>query len=132
MNRETLITRLLWLREMRLRAELTELKTRAAALSMVEQLREQAQAAAILGTAADLRDLGAIGQVRLEATKTATVEAARLRAAGERVDQARRHSDAMRGAHDELAQEKRLQYEQGQERDAEHFQNWKRRVSERR
>ncbi|HLW72275.1 MAG TPA: hypothetical protein VKS22_16815 [Candidatus Binataceae bacterium] len=131
MNRETLMSRLLWLREMRLREELTELKTRAAALSMVEQVREQARTAAILGSAADLRDLGAIGQVRLDSTRTAGAEAARVRAAGERVDQAHRQSDAIRGAHNDLLREKRFEQERAQEHDADQFQSWKRRVSPR-
>jgi hypothetical protein len=132
MNRETLMGRLLWFREMRLREEVAQLKTRAAALAQIERTRDQACASAVAGSGVDLRDLGLIGEVRLDSTKSAQQAAVQLRVAGDRVDHAHKQADAVRGAHDELQREKRLSRDRAQEHDSDQFQSWKRGAAPRR
>jgi len=127
MNRESLIGRLLWLRELRLHKEVAQLKSRAAVLAGHEQTRDCAlDAAAADESAAELRDRGLVGEVRLQSSRAARDAAVQVTLASRQVAQARRLTDAMRAARADLEDAKRRSRERVQQNESEHFQNWKR------
>ncbi len=127
MDRESLIGRLLWLRELRLHKEVAQLKARAAALADHEQTRERARdAAAADDSAAELRDRGLVGEVRLQSSRAAREATVQVTLAGRQVAQARRLTDAMRAARADLEEAKRESRARVQQNESEHFQNWKR------
>src|SRR5579875_2367603 len=74
MTREALLKRLVRIRELKLRAEVGELKQRASALEEIERLIEQARAGAdvSLDSPAMLAELGALGAIRLKSHRRAT------------------------------------------------------------
>lgn len=128
MNREKLITRLLSLRETRLREEVAELKARNAALRQIERTRGDARdaAAVTIMSAADLRDLGLIGEVRAGSIKEANAAATIVREASDRVVSANQRARAMRSAKTAVIRARDGQHERAQEHDADQFQSWKR------
>jgi hypothetical protein len=132
MNRESLMKRLLRLREMCLREEVVQLKTRVAALSRIERTRDQARAAATLGSAAELRDLTLIGEVRLHSTNGARQAATQVNLASDRVDHAHHRAEAVRDAHAQLQRENQLSRDRAYESDSDQFQSWKRSARQRR
>lgn len=127
-----MMERLLWLREMRLREEVAQLKTRAAALSQIEQTRDLACAAAVMSSGTELRDLALIGEVRLDSSKGVRHAAAEVDRAGNRVDHAHKQADAVREAHAELQRVKRREHDRAIENDSDQFQSWKRGLTPRR
>ncbi len=128
MNREQLVTRLLSISELRLRAEVAQLKGRAAELTLVERTRAEARdtAAETVESVVGLRDLGLIGEVRIASIKQAAAAAATVREASDRVVHAHQRTRSMRSARETLTRARLLAADRIQENDADQFQSWKR------
>ncbi len=127
MTRETLLKRLVRLRELKLRAEVGELKERAGALEEIERLIEQTRAGADLSmeSPAMLAELGALGEIRLKSHRRAADVGKEVALLKQKVWRTRKLADAARDASGELGRRKRHEQERNVEIEAEHFLGWK-------
>ena len=126
MKRERLLTHLVRLRELHLKSQSAQLKTRARHLSEVRLRREQARGAAAnsLNDAGGLADLAHFGQVRLREAKLATAVASEVASLSEKVGHARKLTDSARAAHAQIHRERNTERERAMESEAEHFFGW--------
>ena len=127
MTREAMLKRLVRIRELRLRAEVGELKERASALEEIERLIEETRAGAdvSLESPAMLAELGALGEVRLASHRRASDVGKQVALLKEKVWKSRKLADAARERAGELAKNKRAAQERSLEIEAEHFRGWK-------
>jgi hypothetical protein len=105
-----------------------QLKSRSADLAAIERTGAQARVAAAdtLATVAGLRDLGAIGRVRLTAMKDARSAMALVKEAGARVGEAHKRTEAIRTVNQEVVQLRHARHDVTRENEASQFQTWKR------
>lgn len=127
MDREDLLTHLVKMRELQLKKEAAELKSRAGALEKVERIHEQARSAASASIECgnDLRDLGVIGEMRLGCTKLAAKIEDQVRILSRKLGHARKLAESAREARAELKRTKSAARERSLENDAEHFRGWR-------
>ncbi len=127
MQRERLLTQLIRLRELHLKSQSAQLKTRAQELREVRDRQEEARAAAAgsLDDAHSLADLAHFGHVRIHSAKLADKVEIEVRALSEKVGHARKLTDSARDARDELRRERISATERSMETEAEHFFSWK-------
>jgi hypothetical protein len=127
MKRERLLTQLIRLRELHLKGQSAQLKTRAQELREVRDRQEGARAAAAgsLNDPHSLADLAHFGQVRIHSAKLADKVEIEVRALSEKVGHARKLTDSARDARDDLRRERISATERSMETEAEHFFSWK-------
>jgi len=127
MKREDLLRNLVRMRELQLKKEAAELKSRTGALQKVEQTHEQARSAASASIECgnDLRDLGLIGEMRIGCTKLAAKIEDQVRTISRKVGHARKLAESAREARSELMRTKSAAQERSLENEAEHFFSWK-------
>jgi hypothetical protein len=127
MKRERLLTQLIRLRELHLKSQSAELKTRARELSDVRERHDAARAAAAqsLEDGAGLADLAHFGHARVRNARLATEVETEVRALSEKVGHARKLAESARGARDHLQRERISASERSMETEAEHYFSWK-------
>jgi hypothetical protein len=127
MKRERLLTQLIHLRELHLKNQAAQLKTRAQHLNEVRTRHEEARAAAAksLEDPGSLADLVHFGHARVHSAKLAAKVETEVRALSENVGHARRLADSARAAQAELRRRRLLERERSMETEAEHFFSWK-------
>lgn len=127
MKRERLLTQLVRLRELHLKSQSAQLKTRAQQLSEVRERHDAARdgAARSLEDARGLADLAHFGHLRVHNAKLAQKVETEVRALSEKVGHARKLTDSARDARDELRRRRVTQSERSMETEAEHFFSWK-------
>lgn len=129
MTRENLVSQLVKIRELRLRNEVAALKERVETLRVIEETGGKARDAAgrAVDAPSEIRDLGALGDIRINSARRATEVSDQVRALGTQVTRARRLTDSAREAHREIGREKQDAIDRASDREAEQFLNWKRR-----
>jgi hypothetical protein len=127
MKREKLLNHLIHLRELHLKSQAAQLKTRARHLHEVRAREEQARLAAAKAPddAAMLADLAHFGTTRLREAKLAMKVEIEVRALSEKVGHARKLTDSAREARAELRRARLNETERSMETEAEHFFSWK-------
>jgi len=127
MKREQLLSHLIRLRELDLKSQSAQLKTRAQHLREVRERHDQARAAAArsLENILTLADLAHFGNLRVRDARLASQVEIEVRALSEKVGHARKLTDSARDARDELRRERVSQSERSMETEAEHFFSWK-------
>lgn len=127
MTREALLKRLIKIRELKLRAEVGELKERVSVLEETERLIEQARSGADLSleSPAMLAELGALGEIRLESHHRASDVGKEVALLKQKVWRTRKLTDAARAACGEIGRKKREDQERSFEIEVEHFLGWK-------
>lgn len=127
MTREELLGQLIRMRELQLKSQTAELKTRSGALARIEHALEQVSsiAAESLESVAHIRDLGLLGEMRLGYKQLAATVQAQIRTLAVKVGHSRKLTDATREAAAEIRRAKMLARESSLEKDAEHFFSWK-------
>jgi hypothetical protein len=127
MKRERLLTQLIRLRELHLKSQSAQLKTRAQQLKEVRDRHDEARAAAAksLEDAKGLADLAHLGHARVRNAKLAKKVETEVRALSEKVGHARKLTDSARDARDELRRGRLNDRERSMETEAEHFFSWK-------
>ena len=127
MKREKLLSHLIRLRELHLKNQAAQLKTRARQLREVRDRQEQARLAAskVLDDAAMLADLANFGHARLRDAKLAMKVEVEVRALSEKVGYARKLTESAREARAELRRARINENERSMETEAEHFFSWK-------
>jgi hypothetical protein len=127
MKREQLLTQLIRLRELHLKSQAAQLKTRAQQLKEVRERHEEARTAAAKSweDAGSLADLADFGQARVHTAKLAKKVETEVRALSEKVGHARKLADSAREARDEIRRGRSNQAERSLETEAEHFFSWK-------
>lgn len=127
MKRETLLKRLIRVRELKLRVDANDLKMRANVLAEIENLIEQTRAGAhaSLESPEMLAELGALGALRLSTQRRAQDVAKEVALLKQKVWRSRKLTDAARAARAELSKEKLAAEERSSEIEAEHFFGWK-------
>ncbi len=127
MKRERLLTQLIRLRELHLKSQSAQLKTRAHELKEVRDRQEEARAAAAgsLDDVQCLADLAHFGHVRIHTAKLADQVEIEVRALSEKVGHARKLTDSARDARDELRRKRLIASDRSMETEAEHFFSWK-------
>jgi len=131
MPREKLLSQLIHLRELHLKTQAAQLKSRARHLHEVRKRQEQARLAAAkaLDDAAMLADLANFGTTRLREARLALKVEIEVRALSEKVGHARKLTESAREARAELRRIRINQSERSMETEAEHFFSWKKDVS---
>jgi hypothetical protein len=126
MAQQDLIKRLLKIRTFKLRSEVSDLKSRVAALDDVERLRGQARnaAAAAIDSGAALTDLGALGEARLANRRLAGTLEKQVMAAGKKVTRAKQLHDSASDRNKELRAARLARQELALELEAENFFGW--------
>jgi len=127
MKRERLLTHLIRLRELHLKSQAAQLKTRAQQLKEVRERHDEARTAAAksLEDAGSLADLAHFGQARVRNAKLAKKVETEVRALSEKVGHARKLTESAREARDEIRRRRTNQRERSMETEAEHFFSWK-------
>jgi len=127
MKRERLLTQLIHLRELHLKNQAAQLKTRAQHLKEVRARHDEARAAAAnsVEDPKSLADLVHFGHARVHHAKLAAQVEIEVRALSEKVGNARKLADSAREAHAEIRRRRVLEVERSMETEAEHFFSWK-------
>ncbi len=127
MKRERLLVHLIRLRELHLKSQSAQLKTRAQHLREIRERHDDARAAAAnsLEDAGSLVDLADFGQLRVRNAKLASQVETEVRALSEKVGHARKLTDSAREARDEIRRQRVAHGERSMETEAEHFFSWK-------
>jgi hypothetical protein len=127
MKRERLLGQLIHLRELHLKNQSAQLKTRAQHLDDVRARHDEARTAAAnsLDDPAALADLVHFGHARVHSAKLAAKVETEVRALSEKVGHARKLADSACEARTELRRERMLELERSMEIEAEHFFSWK-------
>lgn len=127
MKRERLLTQLIRLRELHLKSQSAQLKTRAQQLKEVQERHDEARDAAAksLEDARSLADLAHFGHARVRNAKLAKKVEIEVRALSEKVGHARKLADSAREARDEIRRGRITEGERSMETEAEHFFSWK-------
>jgi hypothetical protein len=127
MKREQLLTHLIRLRELHLKSQSAQLKTRAQHLHEIRERHAQARAGAAgsLEDTMTLADLAHFGHLRIFNARLAQQLEIEVRALSEKVGHARKLTDSARDARDELRRARVNQSERSMETEAEHFFSWK-------
>jgi hypothetical protein len=130
-KREKLLTQLIHLRELHLKNQAAQLKTRARHLREVRDRQEHARlaAATVLDDAATLADLANLGHARLRDAKLAMKVEIEVTALRQKVGHARKLTESAREAHAELRRARINESERSMETEAEHFFSWKKEVA---
>jgi len=127
MSKNDLVKRLLKIRTFTLRAEISALKSRVAALDDIERLRSEAQcaAAAAIDSGGALADLGALGEARLQNRRRADALHQQVLAASKKVHHAKQLHDSARDMHQELRAAKLSRQDNKFDLEAESFFGWR-------
>jgi hypothetical protein len=127
MSKSDLVKRLLKIRTFTLRAEISALKSRVAALDDIERLRNEAQCAAAVAidSGAALADLAALGEARLANRRRADVLKQQVVAASKKVSHAKQLHDSARDMHQELRAARLSRQEHTLDLEAESFFGWR-------
>jgi hypothetical protein len=127
MTREELLGQLIRMRELQLKSETAELKSRSGALARIEHALEEvsSSAAESLESVIQIRDLGLLGEMRLGYKQLAATVQDQVRTLAAKVSHSRKLTDATREAAAELKRAKTLAKERSLENEAEHFFSWK-------
>jgi hypothetical protein len=127
MTREELIDQLIRVREMQLKNQTAELKSRNSVLTSIERALEQVESVAIdtISSVAHLRDLGALGDMRLGYKRLAATVQEQVRALANKVVHSRKLTDAAREAAADIKRAKDEARDRSLESEAEHFFSWK-------
>ena len=126
MKREKLLSQLIHLRELHLKAQAAQLKNHAHQLKEVREREEHARlaAATALDDAAMLANLAAFGSARLRNAKLALKVESEIRALREKVGRTRKLAESAREARAEIRRARINQTERSTETEAEHFFSW--------
>jgi hypothetical protein len=127
MAQQDLIKRLLKIRTFKLRSEVSDLKSRVAALDDVERMRGLARnaAAAAIDSGAALTDLGALGEARLANGRLAGTLKKQVTDAGKKVTHAKQLHDSASDRNKELRAARLARHELALELEAENFFGWR-------
>jgi hypothetical protein len=127
MKRERLLTQLIRLRELHLKSQAAQLKTRARQLREVRDRYDEARTAAAksLEDAGGLADLAHFGHARILNAQLANQVETEVRALSEKVGHARKLADSAREARDQMRRMRVNALERSLETEAEHFFSWK-------
>ncbi|HTY53851.1 MAG TPA: hypothetical protein VMB26_01555 [Candidatus Binataceae bacterium] len=127
MTKHDLVKRLLKIRDFELRSEISDLKSRVAALDDVERQRSEARSAAAeaIDSGAALTDLGALGEARLANRRLAGAIQLQVDAASKKVERARQLHDSVSDMHNELRAAKLARQEYVSDLEAESFFGWR-------
>lgn len=127
MAREELLERLLRIRELRLKAEAAELKSRAHALSKVEAILERVRLAAAesIEVPRHLHELGPLGTLRLAYRRAADEIGKQVSELGRSVGRAKKLAEVARDACAEIERDKDAARERTAETESEQFFGWK-------
>jgi hypothetical protein len=127
MKREKLLTQLIQLRELHLKAQSAQLKTHAQHLREIRARHDEARSAAARSVedGRSIADLTHFGQLRVYTARLATKAESEVRALSEKVGHARKLTESAREARDELRRRRSADIERRMETEAEHFFSWK-------
>ncbi|HUA35767.1 MAG TPA: hypothetical protein VMA09_19310 [Candidatus Binataceae bacterium] len=126
MTREELLGQLIRMRELQLKGQTAELKSRNGVLANIERALDQVQSAAVdsIGSVAHLRDLGALGDMRLGYKRLAATVQDQVRTLANKVIHSRKLTDAARDAVADIKRARDQEQERSLENEAEHFFSW--------
>ena len=127
MTREELLGQLIRMRELQLKSQTAELKSRTGVLANIERALDQVQSVAVdsLDSATHLRDLGTLGDMRLGYKRLAVTVQDQVRALADKVIHSRKLTDAARDAVADIKRTRDQEQERSLETEAEHFFSWK-------
>ena len=127
MNREGLLAHLVRLREMQLKQQAAQLRSRNGALTDIEATRLNARSAA--GESIDggqhLRELGIFGEMRLGCSRLATAVQGEIKVLASKVGHARKLAETAREARARHKRELTEARERSLDQESEHFFSWK-------
>ncbi len=126
MTREELLGQLIRMRELQLKSQTAELKSRTGVLANIERALDQVQSVAFdsLNSVTHLRDLGTLGDMRLGYKRLAVTVQDQVRALADKVIHSRKLTDAARDAVADIKRTRDQEQERSLETEAEHFFSW--------
>ena len=127
MTREELLGQLIRMRELQLKSQTAELKSRNSVLANIEHALDEVQSVAVdsINSIDHLRDLGTLGEMRLGYKRLAATVQDQVRTLAGKVVHSRKLTDAARDAAADLKRERDLARDRSLENEAEHFFSWK-------
>jgi hypothetical protein len=128
MKQDELMAHLVCLRELKLRNEIAELKSRNLRLTQIEDLAAAARSSAVKSAEATgtIHDLGVLGQLRLQCVRRAAELQKEIKTLRRRVYSAHSLTEAARSARKAIEQKKLRASEKEEEHESDQFFNWRR------
>lgn len=128
MKQDQMMAHLARLRELKLRNEVTELKGRNARLSQLDDVAAGARSSAseLAEHPHSLRDLGVLGQLRLNCVRRASELTEEIKTLRQRVYRAHHLAEAVKSARKEIARNRMNAGEQAEDHESDQFFNWRR------
>jgi len=127
MNRKHLLTNLVKVRDRELKGHSADLREQSGKLSQVQAIDKQitATASETLATPNRLRDLGALGAIKLDCAKRTKQISEQVRVLSTKVSRSRKRADQAREARAEFYRQLDAERERSLEAESEHFFAWK-------